>query len=697
MRTLPSLIRVLVPCVSLFVFCNTPGRAQTTIVPARITQPVDPQRTLTLTGNTHPLARAEFDRGPISDAQPLHRMLLLLQRSPKQQLALQEFLDDQQNKQSPNYHNWLNPGQFGTQYGPSDSDIQSVTDWLLSQGLTQIKVGPGRTAIEFSGNVAQVRNAFHTEIHHYVIDGEDHMANASDPQIPVALAPVVAGVVSLHNFPIKSHVHRLGVFQRSQTTGAIKPLFTFPGCQSGSCYAVGPPDFAVIYNTAPLLNGTPKTDGTGQSIAVIGDSNINVQDVADFRTIFGLTQNFTTQNIILNGPDPGINGNETEADLDIQWAGAVAPGASIKFVTSAPTETTAGVDLSALYAVDNNAADILTESFGACEQGLGAAHNQFFNSVWQQASAQGITVILSAGDGGSAGCDNFGSQQTATRGLAVSGLASTPFNTAVGGTDFDQSGRQSQFWNTTPTTTTSPVPASALQYIPEVPWNDSCAQLGLTGCGASAPNGSLNIVAASGGASSIYAKPSWQIGIPGVPNDNRRDLPDVSLFAGNGLHGSFYIICQTDVSVTTSCNLNAFHYNFQGVGGTSASAPAFAGIMALVNPSDPVKAMSIMFCTPWLRNQERPAIPMESLLLRPPAPSTMSPRAIIRFPALAELRIAAARRLESTVFSWRPIVRPLPLFPPSAATTSLPVSARLMFRLWLRIGTRSELFRPQPH
>jgi hypothetical protein len=595
----PSFTRCALLCVSILTFSASRASAQTgganptggipdtrsiqaPVSQARITQAIDEKNLVVLRGNTHPLARAEYDRGLVSDAQPLNRMLLLLQRGPDQETALQQFLDDQQNTFSPSFHRWLTPEQFGVQYGPADADIQTVIDWLLSQGFTQIKVGRGHTVIEFSGNVAQVRNAFRTEIHRYMVNSEAHMANATDPQIPAALAPVLAGVVSLNNFPVKSHVHRLGAFQKSTKTGEVKPLFTFPGCQSGNCYAVGPPDFAIIYNTLPLLNGTPKTDGTGQAIAVVGESNINVQDIADFRTIFGLPQNFTNQNVILNGPDPGINGSETEADLDVQWAGAVAPGATIDFVTSAPTETTSGVHLSALYAIDNNLAGIMSESFGSCEQGLGSTGNQFYNSLWEQAAAQGITVILSAGDGGAAGCDDFNTQQTATHGLAVSGLASTPFNVAVGGTDFDQAGRQSQFWNTTPTTTTPPVPASALKYIPEVPWNDSCGQLGINGCGSTAPQGSLNIAAGSGGVSTIYVKPSWQSGA-GVPNDNRRDLPDVSLFASNGFNGSFYIICQRDVTVTPSCNLTNSGYSFQGAGGTSASAPAFAGIMALVN------------------------------------------------------------------------------------------------------------------
>jgi Pro-kumamolisin, activation domain/Bacterial Ig-like domain (group 3) len=592
----PSFPRITLLCILVLAFSALPSNAQTQTstapsiapatqgnpTPARVTQPIDEQNPLVLPGSVHPLARPEYDQGPAADAQPLKRMLLLLRRSPEQDAVLLKLLDEQQDKSSPNYHAWLTPDQFGRQFGPADSDIQTLTGWLASQGFTQISVGPGRNLIEFSGNVAQVRQSFHTEIHRYAVHGEVHLANSSDPQIPAALSPIVAGFVSINDFPVHSHVHRLGSFQRVSATGEVRPLFNFPGCRSGTCYAVGPPDFAVIYNSAPLLNpanGNPKIDGTGQIIAIVGESNIDLQDVTDFRNIFGLPQNFTSSNILLNGPDPGINGSETESDLDVEWAGAVAPGATVDFVTSASTEATAGIFLSSTYIVDNNLASVMSESFGACEQRIGTL-NQFHNALWQQAAAQGITVVVSAGDGGSAGCDNFNTQQTANRGLAVSGFASTPFNVSLGGTDFDQLGRESQFWSTTTSSTTPPVSPSALSYIPEVPWNDSCAQNGLNGCSS---GNLLDIVAGSGGASTLYSKPAWQMGVPGVPNDNHRDLPDVSLFAGNGFDGSFYIICQRDVTGTSSCNLNSFGYTFQGVGGTSASAPAFAGIMALVN------------------------------------------------------------------------------------------------------------------
>jgi hypothetical protein len=567
-----------------------PASSEAPIIPARITQAVDEKNLVVLKGNVHTLARAEYDLGVVADAQPLKRMLMLLQRSSDQEAALRQLLDDQQSKSSSNYHAWLTPDQFGKQFGPAEADIQGVTAWLTSHGFTGIQLGPGRQVIEFNGTAGQVRNAFHTEIHRFGINGKEFTANAADPQIPAALSPVVAGVVSLHNFPRKSHARYLGQFQRPLSASKASPLFTFPNPNTGrTFYGLGPADFAKIYSTQQLWDAG--IDGTGQTIAIVGETNFNLQDVQDFRNIFSLPKN--DPQVILNGEDPGITsqGEEAEADLDVQWSGAVAKNASIKFVLSASTPASAGVDLSALYIIENNLASVMSESYGDCEQNLLSTGNQFFNSLWKQAAAQGITVVISSGDGGSAGCDNFDTQATATQGLAVSGLASTPYNVSVGGTDFDQINKWSQFWNATNDPFTQ---LSALSYIPEIPWNENCAQLGLTGCGASAPQGSVNIVAGSGGPSTIYSKPAWQMGVVGMPNDSHRDQPDISLFASPGFTGTGYIYCQQDrnVSGIRACDLTLGngYFDFHGIGGTSASAPAFAGIMALVNQKQATSA-----------------------------------------------------------------------------------------------------------
>jgi len=589
-----SRVRLALGLAGAFVSCSGAAMAQATSPPARITQAVDEANLVTLYGNTHPLARAEYDQGAAPDDLPMERMLLLLQRSPEQEAALRKLLDQQQIKSSPNYHQWLSAEQFGRQFGSASADIDTVTRWLASRGFQVNRVATGGTSIEFSGTAGQVREALHTEIHKYLIQGEAHWANASDPRIPAALAPVVAGVVSLHNFPRQRYHRRLGTFERSKATGKVQPLFTFPSTiTSGTVYAVGPTDFATIYNVLPQWSAG--TDGTGQTIAVAEDSNINIEDVRDFRSMFGLPAN--DPQIIVDGPDPGVlgGGAEGEADLDVEWAGAVAKGASLEVVVSQDTESTFGGDLSSLYIIDHNLAPLMSVSYGSCEAALGTTGNAFYYNLWEQGSAEGITIIVAAGDTGSAGCDSvvFGAAQY---GLAVSGTASTPFNVAVGGTDFDDASDLSQYWNTSNVSSSQ---SSAKSYIPERTWNDSCAQSGLTtGCTTLNPEG-WDVIAGGGGPSNCaisngdfcmsgYAKPSWQTGT-GVPNDAVRDIPDVSLFSSNGVtdSASFYVFCQMDAntgsgSSTSSCDLNAPYLDFQGAGGTSFAAPGFAGIMAMV-------------------------------------------------------------------------------------------------------------------
>ncbi len=570
-------LRALLAVVLILVSRPSMARSQSENARPRVTQAVDLRKLVVLRGNVHPLARTEFDRGAAPDDLPLKRMLLVLQRAPEQEAALQKLLDEQQSKSSASYHQWLTPNEFGRQFGPADADIQIVTGWLASQGFQAIRVSAGKTVVEFSGTAGQVRNAFHTELHKFTVEGEDHWANAADPQIPVALAPVVTGIASLHNFLKKPMIHTRGEFSRDKATNQVRPLFS--GSDSaGPFFAVGPADFAKIYNSAPLLTQAPTpVDGTGQSIAIVGRTNIDIQDVRDFRNLFGLPVN--DPQIILNGPDPGIvsKGEETEADLDVEWAGAAAPGATVKFVISESTLVADGVDLSALYIIENNIAPVLSESFGACEAQTGSS----IGALWEQAAAQGITVLIPSGDSGSAGCDGGNS---ATQGLAVSGIASTPFNVAVGGTDFDYTGTtQSIFWN--PPASNDPVTlASALSYIHEVPLNASCARNGVGSCPTVKSNGT-DLAAAGGGPSVIFDRPSWQTGTgTNIPPDNKRHLPDVSLFASSGANDSFYVVCQADrITSGTSCDASTGSIHFLGVGGTSASAPAFAAIMALVN------------------------------------------------------------------------------------------------------------------
>ena len=554
----------------------------------RVSEAVDDARRISLNGNVHPLARAEFDRGAVAESQPINRILLLLKRSDEQEAALQDALGKLQDKSSPTFQQWLTPEQFGAQFGAADADIQAVTDWLTRQGFTIGKIYSGKTVIEFSGSAGQVQRAFGTAIHSYQVNGKTYSANASDPQIPAALAPVVTGIVSLHNFPRDFYARRLGNLHIAAGKRVVEPLVTLPNpFGQGPFYGVGPGDFAKIYGV-PTTCGNPATacTGTGQTVAIVGETNLAVSDVQQFRSIFGLPATFDANSIVYNGEDPGITSTdeEAEADLDTQWSGGVAPGATIKYVLSASTPASQGVDLSALYIVEHNLAGAMSESYGACESSLGSTENSFVNNLWQQASAQGITVAVSTGDSGSAGCDDPNQEGLATHSPAVSGLASTPYNVAVGGTDFDEFNTWLNYWNSTNDSITG---TSAKGYIPEIPWNQSCAQLGPTGCNINTtPVPLQNIVAGAGGPSGKYSKPSWQIGTAGMPNDSKRDLPDISLLASPGFNGSGYLYCQSDAF--SSCSVSggfSGSLSFGVIGGTSASAPAFAGIMALINQS----------------------------------------------------------------------------------------------------------------
>jgi subtilase family serine protease len=653
MRSKYFLAVLLVLFLALLPFIPARLSGQTGSVPSRISESVDNTKLTVLRGNTHPMARAEFDRGAAPASLPLEHIMLVLTRSPQQEAALEALQAQQQDRSSPNYHKWLTPEQFGQQFGPSDQDIQTITTWLQSNGFQVNSVANGRTTIDFSGTAGQVQQAFHTAMHSYILaNGEQHWANASDPMIPAALAPVVAGVNSLNNFRKKPLHTSHGVVRKDLTTGKFtrpSPQFTFGGepygfCNgasgSSNCWGVGPGDFATIYNVPSTVGGVGA--GKGETIAIVSDSDIYASDVTAFQNIFGLPVATTTINNspacptnaacfdeIETGSDPGVQGpnsssdDEAEAILDVEWVGAVAPYATIDLVVSPTTNTAFGGDTSAAYVINCPTvsagcpvavpASVLSYSYGECELGLGTAGNQFYNMAWQQAAAEGITVIVATGDDGSAGCDNPDANQPAEFGLAVNGVASTPYNVSIGGTDFNDLNNPTTYWNNT-----AGVLTSAKGYIPETTYNDSCTNsivyvaLGFSNAEAfcnsatAQQDGFLEPAGGSGGVSNCttstgpspancsggYAKPSWQVGT-GVPSDGKRDIPDVSFFAGDSTIQNFYIVCEADEDVGSApCSLTPIpagliggqaYVDFVEDGGTSVSAQAFAGVVALID------------------------------------------------------------------------------------------------------------------
>jgi subtilase family serine protease len=672
MSTLRSLSLVLAATVIL-----SPAAliAQQSSPQVRIVQHIDENNLVTLRGNTHPLARAQYDRGPVSPDLPMDGLILVLQRSPEQQADFDRFVASQTDPASPNYHQWLEPDEVGERFGPAEADVHTIEGWLRGKGFSVDGVSKDRMSVRFSGTAAQIQSAFHTEIHNLDINGVKHIANMSDPRIPAALAPVVVGPKALHNFrPHPLHKlgskvvlnHEKGRWQRlADDSGAhadtalstvARPQFGINDPNAGLLEDVTPYDFATIYNVLPAWD--EGIDGAGQTIAITGTTQIEPGDVANFRSQFGLPPIASFKQVQGNNINPGVC-TSTEANavcgisdliensLDVEWSSAVAKNANIILVYSG-NNTTGTIDTvfdSSQFVVNNKTAPILNVSYGLCELGEGTAGNQSYNQLWQTAYSEGIAVFVAAGDSGSASCDGGGDANgtpyAAEFGLSVSGVASTPYNTAVGGTDLfwcnPINGNNTVTCNGSPywSTTNAANKSNATGYVPEVPWNGNCvSKVGIEYAGywdnqlyesdvPDLPNtptdaeescnfylnwyqtiselggptlsGFVDTVGGGGGKSNCttsngqtptscaggYAKPSWQAGVTGIPNDGRRDLPDVSFFASNGFLGSAYLIC---VSANGACTYSdTTEPVAQEIGGTSGASPAMAGVMALIN------------------------------------------------------------------------------------------------------------------
>jgi subtilase family serine protease len=556
-----------------------------TTAPDEVTLPVDPAMRITLLGNTRPEATTQNDLGAVPDSFPMPHMMLQLKRSPAQERALETLIDQLHSPVSPNFHKWLTAAQMGRQFGLATADLKVIAQWLADQGFQINDVYPSGMLIDFSGTAGQVHTAFATQIHNLSVDGVRHWANMSDPQIPAALAPAVAGIVSLNDFRPRAAFTRTNNYK----------------------YQMAPADLATIYNFNPLFAGG--FAGQGQTVALAEDSDMTNSDWSTFRDIFGLsgysTGSLTVVHPGSNCTDPGVAARAGETTLDAEWASAAAPGAAI-LVAPCEDAATWGV----LIATENlvNSAPpppIISISYEACETSNGAAGNAAIFSAYQQAVAEGVSIFVAAGDQGAAWCNWNTVPQW---GIGINGLASTPYNVAVGGTDFGDTyaGTNSTYWSAT----NSPTYGSALSYVPEIPWNDTCgSQLlaksngftttyGSQGfCNSAAGSQYLWMWGGSGGASACgtgststpnvisgtcqgYPKPSWQAGVLGLPNDGLRDLPDLSLFsAGNGVWGHSYVFCYSSTTQTCGTDPNTWGYGY----GTSFASPIMAGLQAIVN------------------------------------------------------------------------------------------------------------------
>jgi Pro-kumamolisin, activation domain/Bacterial Ig-like domain (group 3) len=574
--------------LTLAVFALSQGSQAQAALKDRITQPIESSNMSPIVGSVHPLAKAEVDQGLTDNAKVLQGMTLNFKRSAAQEASLKALLQAQQDPSSASYHTWLTPAQFGQQFGMSSADIALASAWLQQQGFTVTSVAQSNNSISFSGNIADVEKAFQTQIHNYSVNGETHFANATQISIPSVLAGTVSSIRGLNDFRLKPRLQ----FVKSRSA-ATNPHFT--SGISGTHY-VAPGDFATIYDVAPLL--TAGNTGKGVTIAVMGQTDIVPADITDFRSAAGLSVNDPTV-VTVPGTTPstvaiGAASNDlAETDLDLEWSGGVAPGASIVLVNSDNVLT------SLEYAIQNTingiTVPIISQSYGACEAAFQTSDLTTIEGYLAQANSQGQTVVLASGDTGAADCDNSSSSTvtSATQGLAVDYPGSSAYVTDLGGSEFTGDGTAASpetgagtYWSATGTGGVSDdLITSAKSYIPEMAWNDTTYSI----------NNGGGLSAGGGGVSSLWPKPSWQAGVPGIPADQKRDVPDISLNSSPNHDG--YLYCtqvQTTGSGTayvSSCQANSFRISDAGqsdnnnltvAGGTSFAAPDFAGLLAII-------------------------------------------------------------------------------------------------------------------
>lgn len=547
----------------LIVVCPNLWRAYAQS-PARISQTIDSTQMARLRGSLGPRARPENDVGRMAADTRLSSITIYFKLTARQQADLDALVHSQQTPSSPQYHQWLTTAEYAARFGLSDGDLEKVRTWLELQGFTIERISGSHTSISFTGTALQVELAFQTEMHRYKVDGETHVANATPISIPAALSDVVQSVRNLNDFRPKPQV-------RFRIT-----MPQFSSAQSGNHYLT-PKDIATIYDVnAAYSSGY---NGTGQSIAIVGQSEVNLSDIEHFESAAGLTVKDPTLVLVPgSGTAQYSSGDQAESDLDLEYSGGLGTGATVYFIYVGNNQNYSVFD-SVQYAVDTRIAPIISVSYGACETDLSSGDFSTLESIMQQGASQGQSIIAASGDDGSTSC--YGDKSLTTEqqeALVVNYPASSAYVTALGGTEFptaDVSSSNTTYWQST---SGSDVIGSAKSYIPEQTWNDDSSQYGLA--------------AGGGGISALTARPSWQRAVSGIPSGSYRLVPDISLTSSPANAG--YLYCTSDTSAWSqgqqaSCNSgfrDSSTNDLTVAGGTSFAAPIFAGMLSIINQKE---------------------------------------------------------------------------------------------------------------
>jgi len=561
MKILVCLHASLLSVLSLTVAGSLAAQSAVPKPASRIAANADMTPRTRLTGHMPRWVTPAADAGAVPDSTPV-RITLVLSRSAEQEAAFTQLLVDQQNPSSPRYRQWLTPAQVGEQFGPSMDDVNAVTQWLTRQNLNVVSVAPSRVFVEVTGTTGTVGTALNTSFHNYLLDGQARLAASSEPAIPTALAVAVSGIDGMAEIPLRPF-HTVAAAEPRATGNGVRPMYSN---SSNTTHYIFPGDFAKIYDIPTTSGGVYA--GTGVKVAIIGRSQVAAVDITQLESLAGLPLSVPNNVIAAGSADPGQTktDDQSEATLDVQRVLTTAPGVQADLVLGKSTSTSDGLTLAMQHNVQTLLDPVMSISFGACETSAGLSNVNYFDALFKQAAAEGISTFVSSGDSGAAGCSASFTAPTGKEVLGINFLCSSSYVTCVGGTEFSDASAYALYWSTTNSTTYT----SALGYIPEGAWNEPSYQATTGGVTSTAYQ-----LASTGGGASIYlAKPTWQTGT-GVPADGKRDTPDISFTSA--AHDGYYG-CESFKGSAYDCSTGGGAV----FSGTSAAAPGMAAVAAIL-------------------------------------------------------------------------------------------------------------------